>query len=109
MFSYLRELISTIQDVDWARRQAILDTRLRRLAQTNQCNDVLLEYLFYVREHGRNQRERFASLNSFRDYLTNMERVKEENNVVLNDLEDALLNSESVIDTCARIREITKK
>jgi hypothetical protein len=107
MFSYLREIILSFQDLEWSRRQADLDIKLQTLASSNRCNDTILQYLFYVRAHGRQQRENFANLDSIREYVSSLESVKQENTIILNELETVFDNK--TLDPCMRLREITKK
>jgi hypothetical protein len=107
MFSYLREIILSFQDLEWSRRQAELDIKLQTLASSNRCNESILQYLFYVRAHGRQQRENFAKLDSFREYMSSLENVKQENMAILDELDTVF--DDRTIDPCRRIREITKK
>jgi hypothetical protein len=88
MISYLRELITAFNNAEWTNRQRQLDTKLS--IYVNKCPDVISEYLLYLREHGRQQRERIANISSIFDYTETVRKINTENNQVLDILDDSL-------------------
>ena len=103
MISYLRELISLFNNTEWVSKQRMLDTKLAE--HTPSCPDEITNYLLYLREHGRQQRERIANISSIFDYRDTVRAINQENNMILAELEEAF----NTMSPCAHIQTLYKK
>lgn len=101
MISYLREVVHLFNNTDWSNRQRSLDTKLTK--HIPECPNEIANYLMFLREHGRRQREQIAesSLLSYRDTIRT---INDENNHVLTRLEEAL----NTMEPCRHISQLHK-
>ena len=103
MISYLREILKLFNTTEWSLKQRELDTKLA--LHIPECPNQIAEYLLSLREHGRQQREQIANLNSVFDYGDTIRGINSENDEILRKLEESLTSMEP----CRRLGDLYKR
>lgn len=93
----IRDLLNTF-DIKYIHKQKECDIRLKNHIKENKCTDMIIDYLFASREHGRKQKEKLMAT-SFLNTPKVLKDINEENKIIVDELEFILGN-----DICKNIQ-----
>jgi hypothetical protein len=97
MLSFYKKLMEC-NNQDILNEQRILDNKISKL----NCYDTVSNYLLYLREHGRIQKEMLYKTSIF-DYMGVIEKMSDDNNNIIQDLKNIM----DGLNPCESLKEWT--